>query len=284
MGNRRNVKVIVGNGRNIIEFLTKQVDLYRNSDLFFVFTKKGNRSRDIESFIAQPNLHKFKRRIFYWKFETLSFFFYLNFRSCVHYIDAILKLGTDKTFRLGEILSSTLDSQHELIQKLRKLPCGDGTRYEDLMREVLDFCFRGEFDPYVIKEQLSDYHGTQRRDFVITNINPRHDFWRELRRYHKANQILFDAKNYPSPITADVISRATDYLINPAYGNLLIVLSRNGLKRKHFRELRDRYLSKNEIILVLDENDIVEMIEKKSQKESPTDHIQAKYIDFLNRV
>jgi len=284
LGNRKNVKVIVGCERNIIGFLIKQVDLYRNSDLLFVFTKKGNRSRNIESFIAQPNLHKFKRRIFYWNFETLSFFFYLNFRSCVDYIDAILKLGRDKTYRLGEILSSTLDPQHELIQKLRKLPCGDGTRYEDLMREVLDFCFRGEFDPYAIEEQLYNYHGTQRRDFVITNINPKHDFWRELRKYQKAKQILFDAKNYPNPITADVISRATDYLVNPAYGDFLIVLSRNGLKDEHFGELRDRYLSKKEIILVLDENDIVEMIEKKSQKESPTDHIQVKYIDFLNRV
>ena len=284
LANRRDAKVIVGNQENIIDFLNQQVESYRNSDLFFVFTNKENELSKISNYIAKPNLHKFKRRIFNWNFGTLSFFFYLNFQPCVDYIDKILKLGTANTYRLGEVLSSTIDPQHELIQKLRKLPSGEGTRYQDLLREVLDFCFKDEFDPYAIEEQLYNYHGTQRRDFVITNINPKHDFWRELRKYQKAKQILFDAKNYPNPITADVISRATDYLVNPAYGNFLIVLSRNGLKDEHFGELRDRYLSKKEIILVLDENDIVKMIEKKSQKESPSGHVQAKYINFFNRI
>jgi len=141
-------------------------------------------------------------------------------------------MHTLKRVQVIEVVASdSLNNQvaYELIQQLRELPTGDGKAYEGIVKDILEYCFRGEFDfsPFEVQEQVVTYNGKRIRDFIIDNRYPKMGFWRDLKYVRKVEKILFDAKNYKDPITYSEIASTIRYLHrNKAFGNFIIIISR----------------------------------------------------------
>ena len=182
-----------------------------------------------------------------------------------------------------EMLSeSKLDTEHELIKELKNLPTGDGKPYEELVKRILDFCFRDEFSPFAVKDQVHTSNERRIRDFIIDNRSPKQVFWQDLKHVRKVEKILFDAKNYKDAVKYREIQDTLRYLKNEAFGNFIIIISRQGLK--DYEEVLEDYLKSQQVVLSLCDNDLIDMIKLKLNGASPTPLIDDRYYEFLDKV
>lgn len=181
----------------------------------------------------------------------------------------------------SEPVSDPPDEYDELIKKLRELPTGDGKAYEDIVKKILEICFREDFTPFKVKEQIITDNEKRIRDFIIDNRSPRGEFWLSLKLVRRVEKLLFDAKNYKNPITYSEISGTIRYLdFNKAFGDLLIVISRNGVKdNKEFIEV---FSKKERIILCLNDEDLIRMLKLSKAGERAASLIENKYFDLLD--
>lgn len=173
------------------------------------------------------------------------------------------------------------NNQHELIQELKAMPTGDGKAYEGLVKRILEFCFRDEFDPFAVKEQVPTDNKKRIRDFIIDNRNPKVHFWQRLIWVRKVEKILFDAKNYKNPVEYKDISDTLRYLKNAAFGNFIIIISRQGIK--DYEEVLEDYLEDQRVALFLSDEDLAKMINLKLEGKSPTLLIEDRYYNFLDK-
>jgi len=185
-----------------------------------------------------------------------------------------------------EIRSDTLDNRaDELIQQLRALQTGDGKAYEGIVKNILEYCFHGEFDftPFKVQEQVASHNGKRIRDFIIDNRNPKVEFWRDLKYVRKVEKILFDTKNYQGPITYSEITSTLRYLrLNKAFGNFIIIISRRGVR--DLEESIEAYSAHDEIVLFLNDEDLIAVINLKREGKSPSALIDQKYHEFLGKT
>lgn len=196
-------------------------------------------------------------------------------------------MHTLKRVQVIEVVASdSLNNQvaYELIQQLRELPTGDGKAYEGIVKDILEYCFRGEFDfsPFEVQEQVVTYNGKRIRDFIIDNRYPKMGFWRDLKYVRKVEKILFDAKNYKDPITYSEIASTIRYLHrNKAFGNFIIIISRWGVRE--LEEFIEAYSDSDEIALSLSDEDLINMINLKKEGKSPSSLVDQKYHEFLGK-
>ncbi len=195
------------------------------------------------------------------------------------YSDAIPQL--DNAIDEEELIDKTLDSQHELIRELRSLPTGDGKAYEELVKRILEFCFCDGFSPFAVKDQVYTYNKKRIRDFIIDNRSPKLEFWQGLKYVRKVEKILFDAKNYKNPVEYREILDTLRYLTNEAFGNFIIIISRQGIK--DYEEALEDYADKKQVALFISDDDLVKMITLKIERNSPTLLIEDRYYDFLDK-
>ncbi len=187
----------------------------------------------------------------------------------------------DNVIDEGKLADSMLADQHELIIELRTLPTGDGKAYEELVKRILEFCFHDEFSPFEVKEQVYTDNRKRIRDFIIDNRSPKTEFWQSLKWVRKLEKILFDAKNYKNPVEYTEITSTLRYLRNMAFGNFIIIISRQGVK--DYEEVIEDYSDVGRITLFLSDDDLTKMINLKREGKSPTLLIEDRYYDFLDK-
>ena len=195
------------------------------------------------------------------------------------YPDIALQL--ENPTEVENLIESTHGEQHELIKELRTLPTGNGKAYEELVKRILEFCFKDEFSPFSVKDQVFSYNKKRIRDFIIDNRSPKVEFWQSLKWVRKVEKILFDAKNYKDPVEYRDILDTLRYLKNEAFGNFIIIISRQGIK--DYEEALEDFSDKQQVALFLSDEDLVKMITLKLEGTSPTDLIEDKYFDFLDK-
>ncbi|HVB20647.1 MAG TPA: restriction endonuclease [Ktedonobacteraceae bacterium] len=195
------------------------------------------------------------------------------------YPDIALQL--ENAAKVENLADRSRSEQHELIKELRALPTGDGKAYEELVQRILAFCFKDEFSPFAIKEQVYTYNKKRIRDFIIDNRSPKVEFWQSLKYVRKVEKILFDAKNYKDLVEYRDILVTLRYLKNEAFGNFIIIISRQGLK--DYEEVVEDFSDNGQIALFLSDDDLVKMITLKLKGESPTLLIEDGYYDFLDK-
>jgi hypothetical protein len=202
-----------------------------------------------------------------------------QFVDHIVHIAPLLRLSNADTYRLGKILSDTQDTQYQLINQLRNLEPGFNVSHEDIVKQILVFCFEGEFEPFRIRDQVRATGGSRRRDFIINNSNPKSDFWRHMRS-KGIEQILIDAKNYNGRLKYNDVANTLEYLTNPAFGNFIIIISRVGFT--DYSRLIDAYLARKQVVIVLTDDDLIAMMHYKGQGKSPTAIVEEKYYEFLS--
>ena len=276
----QHVKVLLGKYADFEEHFRENHEKYAHNELLLVDTSpdyQPNREDAYRELLKRITA----KQINLWTMAAIGSQFVMSFRANAGLLSSILALGVSETYRLGEVLSNTMDYQDQLIQDLRKLEPGANLPHEEIVETILTHCFRDEFEPFTLRSQATNRGGERRRDFIIQNSNPKMDFWRVM-KIRSVDQILFDAKNYKGKLTYDDVSNSIEYLRNHAFGNFIIIISRHGMG--NFRKLIDAYLAAKQVVLVLTDEDLVSMVNLKKEGKSPTSLIEQRYYEFCSMV
>jgi len=170
----------------------------------------------------------------------------------------------------------SINISNHLINQIKNCPLGrDGWKqFEDIIEKVLNFVFKNSFRTFLLKPQSKNISGTDIKDYIIRN-NGINGFWQDMKTTYNCNNIIVECKNYKSEIGIKELRQVSDYLSKDTYGQFAIIFSRKGLDRNG-KEKQSDYLkfSPKKMILVLDEDDIIDLIKKRSRNESPEEILE----------
>ncbi len=164
----------------------------------------------------------------------------------------------------------------KLIEQLKECPVGkEGWRqFENICLDILKYALKGTFANLLVKSQARNDNGTDIRDFIIAN-NGTSLFWQDMKYMYDCNNIVVECKNYSEGIGNGELRQMSDYLEKEAIGRFGLIFSRKGIKDS---AKQIEYLSINrtkKLILVLKEEDICDLVRKKSNGENPEDILEA---------
>jgi hypothetical protein len=157
--------------------------------------------------------------------------------------------------------------------------CPTGQRYfaeyEKLGIEIWEYVFSSALGK--AKPQSRTLDGVQRRDVLFKNLR-KVTFWQRVAERYGADFIILDFKNYKDPIESQVLFDVQKYA-NKALGRFIIIVSRAGagkVSQAQIRIFRDDEV----VILVVSDQQMLEMIERKERGENPEDLLD----DILDHI
>jgi hypothetical protein len=164
-----------------------------------------------------------------------------------------------------------------LLQRLEKCPPGEETwkEYQDLIEGIFAYLFVPPLGKPERQSRAED--GLEIRDLVFPN-QIAEGFWEYIRTEYRGSYVVVEAKNKSSSKKDDVI-QLCDYL-NPKQLGLFGILCSRGIDESANDQRRKAYsTAPHKMIVLLNDNDISEMIHKKSRKETPEDVLRDR-LDF----
>lgn len=171
----------------------------------------------------------------------------------------------------------------ELKERLISVSKSDGHAFERVLKDILTICFSKVYPTLRLDGQVPSHDGETRKDFIIYNSASTHSFLKELKS-NGVDLLLFEAKNYKKPLSSSDITRFGEYIIdNSHYGEIGILLARNGVDDNCKKSLYKKWRAKRKII-VLNESDLLAMLECIESGEDPIFIIEQKYIDMIKSL
>ena len=158
-----------------------------------------------------------------------------------------------------------LYSAQKLLHRLKNCPKGlKGWRtFEDICIDIIDFVFRESFRDFRMKIQSRNYNNLYIRDAIVQNTGEK-EFWKDLRSDYNAKNVVFEFKNLSEKLGKDELIQISNYLKKDSLGRFGIVFSRKGLsKLSGIKEQRELLIHDTKLILVLNENDLMDLVDKK---------------------
>ncbi|MCD2424368.1 hypothetical protein LQ567_16430 [Niabella pedocola] len=160
---------------------------------------------------------------------------------------------------------------NDLIEKLNDIALGtDWKQFEDHCALILKYLFEIDLSGWVKQQRTDD--GLSRFD-LICKINSQDDFWRTLVQAFRSRYVLFEFKNYSSPIDQGQIYTTERYLYPTALRGSAIIITRRGGHENAIAAAKGALRESGKLILLLDENDLIEMIKRKERGDSPSDYL-----------
>lgn len=178
------------------------------------------------------------------------------------------------------IKSTSFSIEKKLLDKLSSISAGrvEWSLYQNHIEIILDYLF-GETLSSPITER-SDNFGINRRDFILRNYSET-GFWKYLREIYQADFIVIDAKNYTGKIKKNQILQISNYLKQHGTGLFAIIISRNGQEDKgSYFTRREKWVTENKMIIILDDKDIQKMILAKASADLPEEIIKQRIEEF----
>jgi len=172
----------------------------------------------------------------------------------------------------------------KLLSKLQNCPKGiKGWReFEDICIDIINFVFRDSFRNFKIKTQSRTYNNLDIRDAIVQNTGK--DFWEELRLDYDAKNIVFEFKNSNHELGKEELMQVSDYLDKESLGKVGIIFSRKGLSNAGVEKQRSLLTNSKKLILVLSENDLIDLINKKLRDEEPERVLEALKFELETNV
>lgn len=157
----------------------------------------------------------------------------------------------------------------KLLSELKKCPEGikGWKKFEDICIDIISFVFRDSFRNFKMKVQSRNYNNMDIRDAIVQNTGK--NFWEEIRHDYNAKNIVFEFKNLSKKIGKKELIQVSDYLEKGSLGRVGIIFSRKGLSKSGVEKQQSLLRDAKKLILVLSENDLMDLINKKMQKEEP---------------
>lgn len=170
--------------------------------------------------------------------------------------------------------------QAVLIRDLKNIQKGreDWSRYQRYVGKILDYLF-GKVLSSPINES-PDKYGINRRDFILRNYSEE-GFWKYLRDKYRADFIVIDAKNYSGKIKKNQILQIANYLKIHGAGLFAIIIARkNEEDSGSYFTRREKWITENKMIIILDDTDLEKMILAKSNSDLGAEIIRQRIEDF----
>lgn len=179
-----------------------------------------------------------------------------------------------------------LTISEKLINDIKNCPLGkEGWKqFEEICLNIFKYVFKDSFSNLLIKEQARDELGTDIKDFLVSN-NGKHEFWKTIKQIYNCNNIVMECKNYKKEIGINELRQVSDYLEEKIFGQFGIIFTRKGLDNGGMNK-QIKYLKNQtkKMILVLNENDIIELIERKSMNKNPEETFEYLKFDLEAKV
>ncbi len=169
--------------------------------------------------------------------------------------------------------------QRLLINDLKKIKKGkeEWSRYQRHVLKILDYLFGKTLSSPI--NESSDKFGINRRDFILRNYSES-GFWKYLREKYQADFIVIDAKNYTGKIKKNQILQIANYLKQHGTGLFAMIIARNNDEDTgSYFTRREKWITENKMIIILDDNDLEKMILAKSSN-SAEEIIKQRIEDF----
>jgi hypothetical protein len=166
------------------------------------------------------------------------------------------------------------DRADQLIEHLSKCPAGkDNWReYQALIGDVFAYLFCPPLNSP--KVQCGTMDGSEIRDLILPNHST-HGFWNEIRADYKGAYIVVEIKNTKKISQTDVLQ--LDNYLNLHHTGLFGILVARKLSKSALDKRRKCYSDDgHKMIVLLDDEDIIQMIKMKSNKEKPEDLLRGK--------
>jgi hypothetical protein len=167
-----------------------------------------------------------------------------------------------------------------LIRDLKNIKKGreDWSRYQRHVRKILDYLFGKTLSSPI--NESSDKFGINRRDYILRNYCE-NGFWKYLREKYQADFIVIDAKNYVGKIKKNQILQIANYLKQHGTGLFAIIITRNNEEDTgSYFTRREKWITENKMIIILDDNDLEKMILANSNSNSAEEIIKQRIEDF----
>lgn len=181
--------------------------------------------------------------------------------------------------------SENLKKQHtyplSYIDRLRKIQSGQQhfSEFEKTCTEILKYLFADNLTLW--KEQAKSNSKLFRFDLICKIKNEtEQEFWNVIKRFYDTLYIVFEFKNYSSPITQSELYTTEKYLYAKALRRVAIMISRKGLDKNAELAQRGVLRENGKLIICLSDADIINMINLKENGDEPCDYL-SNYLDEL---
>lgn len=175
------------------------------------------------------------------------------------------------------IEESLIEPARSFMKGIEECPPGKETwkEYQDLIEGIFAYLFVPPLGKPEWQSRAED--GLEIRDVVFPNLIT-DGFWEYIRTEYKGSYVVVEAKNIAESNKDDVI-QLCDYL-NPNQLGLFGILCSRGISGSAEEQRRKAYSTDpHKMIVLLSDNDVREMIHKKSRRENPVDVLRDR-IDF----
>ena len=169
----------------------------------------------------------------------------------------------------------------EFRGRMQSCPTGQAhfAVYETIGIDAFSHLFSQSLGDAKPQDRTAD--GKQRRDVLFRNKR-NGSFWQRIFHRFDADFVVVDFKNYGDPVGADVIFDVEKYS-NKALGRFVMIVSRHGkdntVEAAQLRVLRDREI----VVLVISDGQLLEMVGRKEQGQSPEDVLEDSLDEILRK-
>lgn len=150
--------------------------------------------------------------------------------------------------------------------------------FEEQCEAALKYLFPDDLSAW--NRQLTTDDELSRFD-LICKIGSKDDFWNALIHSFHSRYILFEFKNYKEPLPHGQVYTTERYLFPKALRGCCIIIARNGVSDQALKAAKGALRENGKLIVFLDEVELLAMLDKRDNGESPNDFLADKLDDFL---
>jgi hypothetical protein len=155
-----------------------------------------------------------------------------------------------------------------LAQDLETCPEGQpgAASFERACAAALRYLFREEFAMW--KPQNAVEAGFHRID-LLARLAPRHQFWLGIARDFRTRYVVFEFKNYSSPIPQNQIYTTEKYLYPAALRSVAVMVAREGIDEGARHALKGALREAGKLILWVTRSELAAMLRDKDAGNDP---------------
>ena len=160
---------------------------------------------------------------------------------------------------------------NQLIQQLTQLPPSQGKDYEQVIQKIMNYLFQNYL--YNLRAQQRDEWQVNVYDLIARIIPKDNLFWNFIVQEMGSRYVMIECKNYAEKISQGQILTTEKYLYAPALRTFAMMCTRQGADDGANKVLRGAIREHGKLIVVLNDNDMISMIQRKKQGADPSDYL-----------
>ncbi len=160
---------------------------------------------------------------------------------------------------------------NQLIQQLTQLPPSQGKDYEQVIQKIMNYLFQNYL--YNLRAQQRDEWQVNVYDLIARIIPKDNLFWNFIVQEMGSRYVVIECKNYAEKISQGQILTTEKYLYAPALRTFAMMCTRQGADDGANKVLRGAIREHGKLIVVLNDNDMISMIQRKQQGADPSDYL-----------